>query len=365
MYNSYEDIENYLAGGLSEAEKTAFENQLQTDAELQKKLKIVKASSVALMQHKLSDIHSLLQEERASQKNKAKVKKAISIALVSAFGVGALYYATQKETVKNEPKKEVVATDSVVSNNVESKLIESQEDVAPSNVQTPAETSIVQKDKNTIPSNKTTQNQVVNTQTIQLPVEQKNTQTETVVQPLGESTVKHKQVTVAPVLVNCASVHLEATIDVVKDCKGDGEIIVKNIKGGTEPYTIILNERPPVKQTHFKWLSEGEYAVTIVDKNNCEKKYEHIHVAKALCNLVYDINASNGEQWQGPVVEQKSELIILDKSGNFVYKSEIEAGQSASWDARDQNNNLRIGYFVFMIQNASNEIIKGSITVTE
>ncbi len=356
-------IHQYLSGQMTQDERVAFEQELAQDKVLQGRLKVAQAASVALKEHKLMHIHDLLQEERKANKLKVRSRTALLIGLIGILGASTAYYFSQTNSERIEPQKSPVVnslpshTDTlqekvdssdntimdkrpVLKEQKESKHIEASEDLSAK--------TIVDKSEVAPPSHS-------NGPTL---VQEKATQEPVNNHKSSGSVSLEKE-------VNCKNVSITASWQTTKACDGDGVIQVIDLKGGLEPYTLQLNDGVSQSHTRFINLSEGEYTLTITDKYQCQTKYQNIKVEKGECYLNYDINTTRAEVWQGPEVQLPSNLTIFDKSGRLVYRVELNVGQKAQWDARDLNNNLKFGYFEFVIQNVNNEVIKGSITVTE
>jgi hypothetical protein len=361
-------IHQYLSGQMTQDEKVAFEQELAQDKTLQGRLKVAQAASVALKEHKLMHIHDLLQEERKAKKLKAKSRTAILIGLIGVLGTATVYYFNQTNPERIEPQKspavnslpshtdtpqeKVISSDNaikdkrpVLKEQKEPKHIEESDDLSPK--------TIVDKSEVAPPSHSNGPT-LVQEKATQGPVEQKPVNNH---KSTGSVSLEKE--------VNCKNVLITASWQTTKACDGDGVIQVIDLKGGLEPYTLQLNDGVSQSHTRFINLSEGKYTLTITDKYQCQTKYQNIKVEKGECYLNYDINTTRAEIWHGPEVQLPSNLTIFDKSGILVYRAELNAGQKAEWDARDLNNNLKFGYFEFVIQNVNNEVIKGSITVTE
>ena len=57
------------------------------------------------------------------------------------------------------------------------------------------------------------------------------------------------------------------------DLQVPGSIFVRNISGGTLPYSFSLDNSTPVLDSNFINVSPGTHFVTILDSNFCSKTY--------------------------------------------------------------------------------------------
>jgi hypothetical protein len=375
--DTYELIEHYLSGEMTSSEKADFELSLKNSEELRKKFQVVKASTLAVKSNRLHQFNDLVSATRVKREQQAKTKKYALVAssvLLIATTAAVLFnvFQNKKDDVVTNNSNPSLAAEPLVNvddsiakpSKVEGNIVSIDSDISETNSsETEVEKSSPKKE-------------IQNTQTLK---EEKATPVTTEVpkadmqkEENSASTDNGKKETPEPktapkAVVDCDKVSIQTDYKVKNSCddQSDGTIQLSPIKGGDAPYTLKLNGKSISNFLTINDLGVGEYNLQITDKNQCVKQFDKIKVGQMMCKLDFDFNPNRGESWSGPSMASNFNMSIYDKNGRLIYQKTFESNQNSTWDGKDNNNQSVIGYHLFILQGANNQLIKGSITVTQ
>jgi len=348
---TYDKIEDYLNGSLSEQDRILFEKELSTNTDLANKVSSHKIANEVIIQQRLLTIKSMIADEhsKAIEKNN-QIKYGIGGAIIGSVLITALSYyytiKTDEPTVVNQNTTSIVHLHPSNNNslkNISKSNNNSKQNSSINKIEIPD--SIHQKDLHSdhilsIPDE--------NTQVIQLP---------------QKSTIDVFEQTPTEVDL-CKGISIRADMEVKRTCEDEstGAVIVSNIQGGKVPYSIeIIDHEKNILQNRS--LPSGNYTVVISDANKCSTNYSNIEIKEKICDKDYSFNPFVGEVWNIPVYKLNGDLSIYEKSGLLYYKQSITANASESWNGYGSNNELETGYFVFIIHYSDGSSQRGSVTI--
>lgn len=372
----YEQIERYFSGEMPEQERYSFEKQMESDPELEKKVRIVQASEKLVIQHRLRQVKRLLHEEAENVSKGEGSNYFIAFAglLLLSAGVFYMFYPGSKTEKISIQKPVVQSTPTQPKEPVESRNVKPENlSEQPAQPQKPEEKILSVKEREIsakqggpelVPTLPATDSTVF----LQEVLEEKKVESTYVAIVMPDS---HKMEVIKkperPVKKDqCTSVRISADVFSLPACSDEtnGEIRVSDVTGGKEPYHYFLDEKE-VGTAFFGQLSAGTYQVSIKDANGCLKVYKSVVVEEKPCRRDYEFNPHIGQQWEVPVSEKPGSLVIYDKAGQIYYSEEIPADEKRTWDGRSRQGTIRSGYFIFMIKYQDGQILQGSVTIAQ
>jgi hypothetical protein len=359
-----EKIELYTRGKLSSEEKELFEQELNADESLRRKVEL------SMMVDEMVVAKEALQLKEQMRKDlykpKSDWKKYAGIALIIVFSAaGSWFYSNSQENrnppVPASPTPQIqFPADNKVSDELaeitetndpdkkhpvipETSTKEIQEPSGPESFVKPAEKNDIEPEKGAIQKD--------------LPVKQ---------QPdpgLPQET---------PQASPCSSLQNVVESAVTPSCKGEqnGEIHfdAASVKGGTPPYTFISGDRET--KSSFDQVPAGHYSITIRDAKNCMvQSSRKIYVPEKICKSPkqYVFNPEYDHSWTIPYDKDRkpTRIVILDKSGRIFYESLVSDFSPEGWAAQSNTGLMaEVGLYFFTIEYADGYIEEGSVTVT-
>jgi hypothetical protein len=173
----------------------------------------------------------------------------------------------------------------------------------------------------------------------------------------------------------CSGVTIEAILTTEAACshKADGEIHIneKSIRGGQYPYMYILintsNDTVRQKTNSFVSLAAGQYTLIFKDANSCLSTYEKpLFVNEKSCKqAAQSFNPHAGERFNYPVSDESdAQIIIYNRGGQSVYKTNLLKGESQFWDGTNQNGQiLPTGMYIYIIEYVSGIKETGEVVI--
>lgn len=354
MSNNYSDqIEKYLDGELSAEEAKAFEQALEQDVDLKEEFDFYQMANEAIVSNKLLDIEELAKNAGNTHAKKVKKKKNLIKGIAGGLvllTLGAVAVEGLKEDVQViEAKKET------------------------SNPITPVEKNISDQSDNKAhnelakqpESNNTTSKSVIDESVVEEELKQTDGSLENVesIEQKDENIDKaNTSGTATKEKGLCDDVNITSTFDVIATCTGKaaGGIILKEVTGGTKPYSFILSDGQENTSGTFNGLAKGTYSVYIADANACGAMVDQLVVSSKSCkiDLYFDPASGNGAIF--PAYHQTGQLTIVDKKGQEQQKMSIAADQQLVWK---NSLSLPAGYYLFNIEYEDGNTRNGSLTI--
>jgi len=173
----------------------------------------------------------------------------------------------------------------------------------------------------------------------------------------------------------CSGVTIEAILTTEAACsqKTDGEIRIneKSMRGGQYPYMYILintsNDTVRQKTSSFVSLAAGQYTLIFKDANNCFSTYKKpLFVNEKSCKQgAQSFNPHAGERFNYPVSDESdAQIIIYNRGGQSVYKTNLLKGETQFWDGTNQNGQiLPTGMYIYIIEYVSGIKETGEIVI--
>lgn len=365
-------IENYGKGKLEGKELEEFENMLQEDPEIRRKLKVFTISNQLVILNKLREVNALVKEETIRVKNTGnnfgttgKILAGISILAV----VSTVLFFTLKNqkdpAASNLPgqeqkqQKSVVIPEVTASRKEEPLFTPAQKDSKKPDISPrkemqqeptpPAQNEIAAQTEFTSPD----------IQVVSDSAEEKNKQViSTSAKADTTRTVENKK--------SCEDVRIQADFKTETPCAGqkNGGIFISQVKGGASPYMFVLNETEENSEGRFTDLGTGIYQVKIIDKNGCDMISESLTLSVKACKIDLEFSPFRGDECKLPVYEKSGNIRIFDKSGRLFYHETIPAGEQIIWNGKSGSGEMNAGYYVFIIQYQDGFVQNGSITIT-
>ncbi|HTF80785.1 MAG TPA: hypothetical protein VL947_03635 [Cytophagales bacterium] len=361
-------IESYTKGTLKGDALVAFENMLSNDDTLKRKVDLYKTSNNLVVLHRLKEVNAVLKAKTAEVKKRDSGLDTMSKAMIGLTGIallGALLYYTIGDqngtpTVKQDDIHTAAATKQEPSSKG-SEVVRSQE-------------KVLDFKKNIVkPIINTREQSSTGSQVDHTPILGSVSKEDIHVSEKAESTPKEVGVAVRDqdtskthrTIQPCEGLVIKMEVKSEAACRGeaDGEIHINHIKGGTLPYSFILNESIKNNSGRFTHLHEGHYTIRAIDKNNCQSDLVHLDLPEKICRLDLHFSPFKGEEIVFPTYEKSGNLSIFDKMGGMYYQKQLLADEKFAWTGQSSSGELAAGYYVFVIQYADGAVQKGSITI--
>jgi hypothetical protein len=366
-----EKIELYTSGKMNEVERTAFENELALDEQLQKQLDLSLFADEMVVAHEALKLKEQMKKDLYRSKPNPKPNWNI-YGLIAFIGLaGGLYGYYKVNSVTTVPQHSIPADqEQVVAHDLPQKT-----DVG-------GFTQPEKKDKEkTIPSVKPAYS-LANTR-----LAQENVLSEDVSDNANEllssseatirDTVKKEEETLqsvadVPAVDPCLALKGDVRFSVTASCKGEDngtlQVYEETVKGGMPPYTFIINGKQ--SPSRFEDLPAGTYTLIIKDSRNCTvESTSQVVVGERICatTKAYVFNPEYDRFWSVPYNRSKDpvKLVLIEKSGKVYYQSEVQNYQPEEWSG-ESNMGLGsgAGLYFFTIEYSDGSTDEGTITIT-
>ncbi len=148
-------------------------------------------------------------------------------------------------------------------------------------------------------------------------------------------------------------------------CTGcaDGQIIIKDISGGTPDYRVMLDGNPAEMTT--TGLPEGNYLLVISDQNNCTRSIDILmDMLHSIPNVITPNNDRVNDLWKIPLLDgnENCEVSLYDLKSKRVFYS---SGTYVPWNGLDLNGgNVPAGTYFYIIDTKDGDpVYTGSLTI--
>lgn len=168
----------------------------------------------------------------------------------------------------------------------------------------------------------------------------------------------------------CDNTTITANIETSPTCIGEanGNIAINSssIKGGLSPYIFKLNNTDYQSVSYFDELKEGQYQLTIKDKNGCILVLnENVESKKCFKELNFSFNPQLGESWTyQPEINSAYLVKVISSNGQIVWQTNNQAEQEINWQAiSNTGQDISSGMYVYEINFANGQTLHGTITI--
>lgn len=364
--DKYDQIEAFLKGKLSDADRIAFENELQNDPELKDEVAIQKSAYRLLEQDYMQDMSKIIKAQ--SSIHKSRNIKRLGLVALAALGIGSLFLLVNNKEEKIQKSK-----------NIEQKqLVEAEiETVDKNREKSNSEVKTAQKEVNQQAGKeiKTPSFQLeVPKELKELKIDHKAIAEKTkaieiqnpgfgVVPPLDS---KPKEAEKTPV-INCNDKpKVEAKI--TKASKGEADAAL-TLHSANSDLTYKLNNGRFEAKSSFNNLSKGKYLLAAKTKDGCEYSIGTYEVQENPClkETNYLFNPGFDTKLEIDLgVEDKYEVLIYNKLGKMVCKKEVDKSTMFEWDGNYDNlQKADMGVHVLFVKNSNGEMCKYNVVVSE
>lgn len=360
----YQQIEDFLKGNLTGPEEEAFAKEMAASPDLASRVDKHKLAEELVLEHKLLDVKSILQEEIQKGERIKLIQKLV------AAGVGIILAAlllsfliANKDKAETINQKSVPAPDTASVENLSRK-----------------QTPVLQEEKNL---------SVVPIEKPLLPESRKDTKVETanfITEPeqvieIKDSVSDNVEASNKPLQTKkdtaitqktdqqkvadpCADFEITARLTPVATCEGEaeGRIEISKITGGTAPYSTTITDEEGNIVTGNN-LPAGLYSVRITEGTGCSKKYKEVSISEKACMKEYSFNPFYGESFDIPYYKEDGIFTVYDKSGKTWFSKTVQGTSAEKWDGSSANGDINTGYYMFTIRYSDGKQKQGYITI--
>jgi len=354
----YQEIENYLNGSLAGGEKTAFEQRLAVDQELQDKVALSKLANDLVVENRLLNVKQTLHDAHTNNGGSGLWKKIVIGAAGILLVSNAAWFIFKNKENNNSSVEKIVKTETPSVTAPETSTLKGTINKSRNNTNNATTNNIQNPVTNSVTEERIAVTDSIPKTTTQAPVESNK-------QDAGAKETSVPPVQQIVVTDPCQDVNIKAKVTTVNPCDGEdnGSITISGIKNGTAPYTIQVNDQSGNTIYSYNNLKSGGYSATVTDSKGCTHQISNISLTGKKCSKDYAFNPFVGDVWQVPVSENSGTLTIFDKSGSLYSQKELAAGSQETWDGHSQQGELKTGYFIFTINYTNGTTINGSVTV--
>ncbi|MBO9701398.1 MAG: hypothetical protein J7604_14410 [Sporocytophaga sp.] len=361
-------IEKYTKGKLAGEKLETFEKLLAENPEFKRKAELVKVTNQLVVLNRLSEVNIMLKAETASLKkkengnsNKGKFILGIS-ALAMLISIVIFISQSDKESrparIINKDQRTVDKSASSVLTPLQKKEIWINNDHN-NNGNSKSVEEENQEDMMLSPGK-----MIVDTVSINM---EHSADTSVIhnIHQLEVKNVKSNPSQADKKIASCEGIRITVDLKTEGPCRGEqnGRIMLNRVRGGTEPYSYVLNGNEENSQGQFSDLVAGNYQIKITDHNGCHISLNQVTLSERRCRKDLEFSPSHGEELQMPVYEKSGNLSIFDKTGKLYYQQSIPAREKFMWNGLSNSGELIAGYYVFVIQYEDGSDEKGSITI--
>jgi hypothetical protein len=320
---TFDLIERYLQGGLSEEEHSLVDDKIMNDPSFAAEVRLSEQVNNVVAGANLDRLREKMTNDLAKldRGNKTKWWTGGALALLITSGVAYV-------NLKGDNTSEIT---NLKNNNKEQTYKES--------VSTQQEVPVVSsQSKKYSPSSPDDQKEVQadtfkNTAISDLPIKQEAQQNTPVNENISKDPVQNKEDSKVHSM-NCKiSFHAIAHATCKGELKGKVDVDMESIAGGTSPYVFSMNHTESSSGI-FSDLGEGKHTITIRDKSGCSASKEVMVTGKNCSEKKsFSINPDYGESWKIQFAEGESgHFSIYNKSGIVIFKGSFGSGESNEWN---------------------------------
>lgn len=368
-----EKIELYNRGKLGVEEKSAFETQIHSDPQLQKRVEASLIVEEMIICYEASKLKEQMRKDMSSNKVRWKTYFAAALVLLSA---GSFLYLLQS-VKKNESFEPQPAYPSNKVRVIPQKIERASEEIDEKKSSFPSQESgsniLKRKSEQAIISgNRTVPQTIVDERLPLVPISIDNI---TGFQDRGSQSEKTIGSTIAKTTEAyspCENLIGDVDFRTVPSCingeTGELHIDPKSTKGGTPPYVFEIGNKS--SSANFYHLGPGTYRLTITDANGCKLEgSQTVSIESKNCKLnkEYTFNPDFDASWLIPydIARQPKTFKIVDKGGKLFYQAPVEGFQPAEWKGESNTGlSLGLGLYFFSIEYLDGTIEEGSIVLT-
>lgn len=361
--NTYQQIEDYLNGTLKGDDLSSFEKMMEDNDALRQEVEMSKVANNILFYNEAVELKETIKKDFAQQRKNRTRNNTLGV-IGSTLILGILLFSLLKE--EKQERKEPIPTTKEVPTTKQT----SQQNSNPI-IELEKRTSNINEECNESPDSKIiieTTNEVIDS--IELVTETKimtsdNKEGEQK-PPTPVTKPEIKMTTPCDGITISASIkHHNQSADVE-----NGQIILKTttIKGGNSPYTYSINKGDFGNSFSFKNLTEGNYLITIKDKNGCSSDLPPITINKSLClsNYTKTFNPEYDTPWLIPhntISENNYSFKLINARGQVLINKDLDIFIEQSWQGiLEDGSKAEPGYYKFIIA-YPNETCTGNITL--
>ncbi len=333
---TYQLIDRFLLGEMTEQEKISFEQQLTEDSNLQKELNFEQSLHTSIVQASIEDLRNEVSHEIAGIKSQKAWKQKFLFAATTLLVIGGCILLFNREQEQNTevnlspPKKtdNQVQTEKLTEEKITKiKPIDTTEinstvsNKKPQIVNEPIEPEA--KGNNIIVENKETE---LSEETLETAAEQENTE-----KAINSTESSNNKTTDNP----CSQTRVLLSYKTKKPCLGKDDGSVTLIAtGGTEPYSYTINEEESTEYSRFDFLEAGEYTFTSTDGNGCPSDILKVTLTAEKCFEAPKAFNPDRNNWKHPLDDKSRTLTIYDPAGTLIYSV---TDTKLTWTGKDMN----------------------------
>jgi hypothetical protein len=390
---TYELIETYLRGELSDSELNSFRQRLEKDAGFksevlrqEKLFHLVISRSVLEIKEELQEIHIANTTKNPNGFQQVRLYSIIVSVIIAAAAVFLWLNRTA-----DKPVAKTVIVDTISYKKVHSIPVALEDEIAtdsmaiqPAKDKQPKTTleTLEQEVKNSqevsrklpaLPDEPEAAEEVIENEILTSPDKEADLKPEpikTEILPEEKQEIPVKQSEPAsPPLFDCSQVKIIAEVRTEASCneKPNGKIIInpESIEGGTAPYEVSIDFKENYTQSlSLDQLFAKMYTLFIKDANNCISELGRYIVESKDCSYEYAFAPDKGEQWEIPNQESTGSIKIYNKQGNLVYQELFDFLGTYYWPGESGNGNyLPMGAYMFILELDNGESIYGNVTI--
>lgn len=362
QFTYYDKIDQYLANTMSRTERSDFEKELTSNAELKEEVASQKELRELVIGASLLDVRSMMDNDLESEIGSKKKNKGwwglLGVALIALVGVGIyMTHDEPKENTKTTAIKNAPVLDTPIPE--KSATEKSAESKPVLETKTEEKTPLATDQPEAIDDTSSTEKQEL--------VDREN-------EPLVETTPLEKEDQLpaekhVPVEAQIEPLSFKGEVKTVKSDyqKGNGQIVIDgNISGGEPPYSYFIFEDDLQLNKTFTNLEVGSYEVKAIDANERTITIAKIDIRESSCIADYNpsfIPAYDGE-WKIPVVPNRAFNFKVFNLKGLVFEEYFESGDEAQWNGLSSNEQTSgIGYYRFEIIHENGDKCYGELTI--
>ncbi|MCU0431204.1 MAG: hypothetical protein MUF42_14670 [Cytophagaceae bacterium] len=155
-------------------------------------------------------------------------------------------------------------------------------------------------------------------------------------------------------------------------CEGENEgtIQVVSVHQGSAPYSFSLNKRSFQASRIFNFLPADEYTLWVKDVNGCLNS-KTISVDSKVCNSPtshFVFSYQKGEDFKIPEINQDDATFqLFNRAGKVMYTGTLTSSLPAYWNGlSEEGQRLPLGLYPFKIVNGNHQVLmEGTITIVD
>lgn len=364
--STYDRIDDYLSGKMSDDVLTRFEGDMASDINLANEVNAMRFANESLLDYKIASIYNLMEARNPYLKDSgqtnfgnSKTLKWVGGALIATGLIVGGHYISKDKEIDSNPTEILSKDKNVFVEPAQNGLIGDSSD----------NTNLIGSQS----SQKSGSNNYAKLDEVEVDEEKINEiRHNEVVLAKGDSinVEKPDSVIVLPIDL-CDGINIKAEPLPVKTCIGrsEGEIFIPRTKinGGTFPYEFSLNDRDHYSNKNsFSNLDIGEYRVFVRDANGCQSVPSLVTIEGKRCDEL-EVESFNPTiaLWEFPVDDfEYCQIEVVNVSGRMVYKIRMDGDEAPRWDGKSlSGSDLASDIYVYQIKYDDGRLEKGYINL--